>query len=187
MRAGVTKFTVIPGTTDRLQRKYPRQQLLFNPEFLKAKQAYVDFRAPKHQIVGYTERNESVAADVLSILPRGKFNKIMPAAAEMFKYVRNSFLAAKNVFFNEIYDLCRATGVEYRFIRECAEKDPWIGQEHLDPTQDGFRGLNGMCLPKDTEAFLKWAGDNDINLSVLRQAVEFNSALLASQGIKKDS
>lgn len=184
----VIKSTVIPGTTDRLQNKYPRHQLLFSPEFLKAKHAYTNFRAPKHQIVGYTPRSESVATGVLGVMPCGKFNKVMPAtAAEMFKYVRNSFLAVKNAFFNEIYDLCQKTKVEYRFIRECAENDPWIGQEHLDPTQDDYRGFNGMCLPKDTEAFLAWAKQSGVNLSVLAEVVKFNSELLASQNIKKDS
>ena len=57
----------------------------------------------------------------------------------------------------------------------------------LDVMMDGYRGFNGACLPKDSEAFLVWAEENGINLSVLRQSVEYNSALLESQNIKKDS
>lgn len=187
----VIKSTVPPFTTDNLQCEYPRHRLLFNPEFLTEKQAHVDFRSPKIQLVGYTmyaARNILVAQDVLNILPTAGFSKVMPAAAaEMFKYVRNCQLATKNAFFNQIYDLCLKTGINYKFIKEIAENDPWIGREHLDPVMDGYRGFNGKCLPKDTEAFLKWAGGHNVDLSVLRTAVEFNSALLASQKIKKDS
>ena len=184
----VIKSTVPPLTTDNLQSKYFKHRLLFNPEFLTEKRAYIDFRSPKIQLVGYTKRSEPITQNILGILPVARFNKIVPAvAAEMFKYVRNCYLATKNSFFNQIYDLCRQIGVDYSFMKECAEADPWIGPEHLNIWQDDKRGFNGKCLPKDTEAFLKWADSQGIDLSVLRQVVEFNSALLASQNIKKDS
>lgn len=183
----VIKSTVPPFTTDKLQ-SYVNHLLLFNPEFLTEKRAQIDFYSPKIQLVGYTKYSDEIAPYVLSILPKAGFSKIVPAAAaEMFKYVRNSHLAVKNAFFNQIYDLCQKTGVDYGFVKEIAENDPWIGKEHLDPVMDGYCGFNGKCLPKDTEAFLKWASDHGVDLSVLRQAVEFNSALLASQKIKKDS
>ena len=112
----------------------------------------------------------------------------MPAAvAEMFKYVRNCYLATKNSFFNQIYDLCQQTGIDYSFIKECAEADSWIGPEHLNIWQDNKRGFNGKCLPKDSEAFLIWAQEKGVDLTILKQAIEFNSELLASQNIKKDS
>ncbi len=183
----VIKSTVPPFTTDKLQSKF-KHQLLFNPEFLTEKRAHVDFRSPKIQLVGYTTRSKFWADGVLRILPAARFNKVLPATvAEMFKYVRNCHLAVKNVFFNQIYDLCQKTGIDYGFIKEIAENDPWIGREHLDPVMDGYRGFNGKCLPKDTEAFLEWADDWFVDLSVLRTAVEFNAALLAYQKIKKDS
>lgn len=184
----VIKSTVAPFTTDTLQIKYPQHQLIFNPEFLTERHSYIDFYEPKIQIVGYTNKSKKIASEVLEILPQARFFKIMPAAAaEMFKYVRNCYLASKNVFFNQIYDLCLTAGIDYKFIKVCAEADPWIGPEHLDPNLDGFRGFNGKCLPKDTEAFLTWAGKNKVNLSLLKEVVEFNSAILKSQKIKKDS
>jgi UDPglucose 6-dehydrogenase len=178
---------VPPFTTDNLQRN-SKHLLLFNPEFLKARSAYVDFRNPTFQLIGYTPRSETVAQAILGILPLARFMRIMPAAAaEMFKYVRNSFLGVKNSFYNQIFDLCQAVGVDYSQIKECAEIDPWIGREHLDVMMDGYRGFNGMCLPKDTEAFLIWAKEKGVDLTILKQAIEFNSELLASQNIKKES
>ncbi|MFH1990423.1 MAG: hypothetical protein ABIJ19_01030 [Patescibacteria group bacterium] len=184
----IIKSTVLPFTTDEFQEKYSRHKLLFNPEFLTERRAYKDFRSPKLQIVGYTDYSKVATEIVLETLPSAPFSKVMPAvAAEMFKYVRNCYLATKNSFFNQIYDLCQITGVNYSFIKDCAEADPWIGPEHLNIWQDNKRGFNGKCLPKDTEAFLKWAKDNGIELSILGGAVTYNSALLEAQNIKKDS
>lgn len=184
----VIKSTIIPFTTDYLQQKYPRHKLLFSPEFLTERRAYADFCNPKIQIIGYTSKSEGVAQEILGILPLARFNRIMPAAAaEIFKYVRNCYLATKNSFFNQIYDLCQQTGIDYSLIKECAEADPWIGPEHLNIWQDGKRGFNGKCLPKDSEAWLVWAKEQGIDLSILREAVESNSVRLTAQNIKKDS
>jgi UDP-glucose 6-dehydrogenase len=57
----VIKSTVPPGTTEQLQKKYPDQKLLFNPEFLTESQAWYDMVRPDRQIVGYTTRSLDVA------------------------------------------------------------------------------------------------------------------------------
>lgn len=184
----IIKSTVIPGTTDSLQTKYPQHRILFCPEFLTEKRAYKDFKNPKIKIVGYTLKSEPICQDIYDFLPLTQFGAVMPAsAAELFKYFRNSFLAIKNIFANQIYELCQATNIDYNFVKDCAEADPWIGPEHLDPWQDGYRGFNGKCLPKDTEALLVWADQQGADLSVLRKAVEYNSKLLEFQGIEKGS
>jgi len=184
----IIKSTVPPFTTDEFQKKYPRHKLLFSPEFLTERRAYEDFRSPKLRIVGYTDYSKVAAKIVLETLPSAPFSRVMPAtAAEMFKYVRNCYLATKNSFFNQICDLCRQTGIDYLLIKECAEVDPWIGPEHLNIWQDNKRGYNGKCLPKDTEAFLKWAKDNSVELSLLAESIKYNSNLFEAQNIKKDS
>ena len=184
----VIKSTVPPFTTDEFQKKYPCHKLLFSPEFLTERRAYEDFCSPKLQIVGYTDCSKVAAEIVLETLPSAPFNRVMPAAAaEMFKYVRNCYLAMKNSFANQIFDLCQAAGIDYGYVKECAEAEPWIGPEHLNIWQDRKRGFNGRCLPKDSEAFLVWAKELGIDLSILREAVESNSARLAAQNIKKDS
>ena len=184
----IIKSTVIPGTTDRLQQKYPKNLLLFNPEFLTASRAYTDFINPVYQIVGYTPRSETKARDILGILPRARFNWVIPAIdAEAYKYFRNCFLPTKNSFCGEFLNLCRKAGINFDNIIKIAGHDPWIGPVHLDPTQDGHEGWKGLCLLKDTEALFNWAKKRGVNLSVLGAAIDYNSEKLASQGIKKDS
>ncbi len=50
----VIKSTVLPGTTELLQERYPQHRFMFNPEFLREATAYDDFVNPDRQIVGYT-------------------------------------------------------------------------------------------------------------------------------------
>ena len=184
----IIKSTVIPGTTDTFQIKYPQHHVLFCPEFLTEKRAYNDFKNPAIKIVGFTPKSREVALTVSGLLPMAKFNTIMPAkAAEMFKYFRNSFLAIKDAFANQIWSLCQMASIDYEDVRRCAEADIWIGPQHLDPWCDGYRGFNGKCLPKDTEAFLFWACQNSVSLSILEEALKYNTELLEKQGIKKDS
>lgn len=185
----VIKSTVPPGTTDFLQERFPNHRFLHNPEFLTEIRATWDFYHPVHQILGVTNRSKDVALEIFSLLPRGgEIHRMMPAsAAEMFKYTRNAFLAVKNSFFNQMFDLCEKLGVDYEFIKAAARDDPWIGPEHLEIWHNGKRGFNGKCLPKDTIALLKIAEKLKISLPTIHSAFYYNASLLAKQGIKLDS
>ena len=48
----------------------------------------------------------------------------------MVKYVRNSFLAVKVSYFNEIYELCRQMEINYDNIRSATIIDDRIGKSH---------------------------------------------------------
>jgi UDP-glucose 6-dehydrogenase len=56
----VIKSTVVPGTTENLQKKYPNIKILFNPEFLDNTTAKEDFLYPDKQVVGYTEKSKEI-------------------------------------------------------------------------------------------------------------------------------
>lgn len=187
----VVRSTVPVGTTDDLQRQHPKHKLFHNPEFLTKDRKWFDFRNPRFQILGYTARSEGDAQGIMGVLPVvDKFTKVrtMPAVAtEMFKLARNGWLCSKNAYWNQIYNLCQTLRVDYGFIKELAEFDPWIGPEHLEIFHKDKRGFNGDCLPKDSEGLVGQARDNNVRLGVLEEVIRFNSELLASQGIEKDS
>ncbi|MBI4120307.1 MAG: hypothetical protein HY454_02470, partial [Parcubacteria group bacterium] len=163
----VIRSTVPIGTTDKIQRKYPKHKLFHNPEFLTESKKWFDFRNPKFQLLGFTAKSEGDAETVFGVLPVVRnFTKVktMPAVAtELFKLARNGWLCTKNAYWNQIYDLCQAFQVNYSLIKECAEFDPWIGPEHLNIWQDNKRGFNKKCLPKDSEGLVASACDNNIS------------------------
>lgn len=177
-RVVVIKSTVLPGTTERLQRRYPGQRFLFNPEFLRERSAEVDFVAPQRQIVGYTEHSRDAAADVLDMLPPAPYRRLMPATeAELVKYMTNTFLALKVVFANQFYDLCQRLGADYDLVRDGAAADPRVGASHLDVWDGGERGYGGKCLPKDMKALIDFAASLGVPMRLLRMADALNEQL----------
>lgn len=180
----VLKSTILPGTTDRLQRLYPIHRLLHNPEFLTQSRVDEDMQFPNRQIVGYTDQSRRDAELVMGLLPRAPYEKIVPAkAAELIKYSTNAFYALKVAYANQMYDLCDRIGIDYDHVKDAAIAEPWMGEMHWEANYQGYRGYGGKCLPKDTRAIMMLADLHGVDLSVLKAAEGYNNHLLKSQGI----
>lgn len=175
----VIKSTILPGSTENFQKKFPRHKILFNPEFLRAKTANSDFLKPDRQIIGYTKKSEKIAKLILRLLPEAPFMKIMPASeTEMTKYFGNTFLATKVIFANQIYDLCKKLKIDYDQVKEAAAADPRIGPSHLEIFFDGYRGCRGSCLPKDSKSLIDLAKKLRVDFSLLQTIDKINKKLL---------
>ncbi len=177
----VIKSTIPPGSTDNFQRRYPGKTLLFNPEFLTAKNAIKNFLNPSRQIIGYTnKKSKRIAKKILKILPESPYEKIIKAReAEMIKYFANTFLACQVIFANQIYDLCQKLGgIDYDIIKEAVVQDKRIGNAHFNVFTGGYRGYEGPCFLKDTKTFLQLAKKHRINLELIKKIDEINERLL---------
>ena len=151
----VIKSTILPGSTEGFQKRFPQHKILFNPEFLVAKTAVQDFIKPNRQIIGYTKESKNYSQQILDVLPPALFVRIMPATeAEMVKYFGNTFLAIKVIFANQIYDLCEKLNINYDVVKESAATDSRISTSHLDIFFDGYRGYSGACFPKDMKSLI---------------------------------
>jgi UDPglucose 6-dehydrogenase len=93
----------------------------------------------------------------------------------LIKYFRNSFLATKVSFFNQIYDLCEATGIDYNNVKEGIGMDERIGISHTDVNT--MRGYGGHCFPKDVQAILETAKANNVDLSLIEQSQQYNTTV----------
>lgn len=175
----VIKSTVLPGTTERMQKLYPNHKVLFNPEFLREKTAEEDMKNPYEEIVGYTEMSKDVAREVLEILPRAPSEFIVRSGeAEMVKYFSNTFLATKVIFANQTYDLCQKLGLDYDLIKTMAKVSPRFGFSHFDIWTDGYRGYSGKCLPKDTKSLIQFGDKLGVDLELLKLVEKINDRLL---------
>ena len=180
----VLKSTILPGTTDDFQTRYPEHRFLFNPEFLTETRADHDMQYPTRQIIGYTEASRKDAELVMDMLPDAPFKKIIPAKeAEFIKYFGNAFYALKVAYANQMYDLAKHMGLNYELIAECAKPEPMIGETHLDIFHKGYRGYGGKCLPKDTRAIIQLAKRLNLDLTLLQEAEQYNNALCRDQGL----
>jgi UDPglucose 6-dehydrogenase len=180
----VIKSTILPGTTEALQKEFPRHKLLFNPEFLREIFAAFDMAHPARQILGVTRKSRGVAKRVMAILPKAPYMAIMPSLeAEVVKYMANSFLALRVVFANEFYDICRKLGADYKLVKDAVVKDSRIGDSHFDIQHGGYRGYGGSCFPKDVNAIIQLAGSRKIRTELLKAMRQINRKYLKQSGL----
>ena len=79
---------------------------------------------------------------------------------------------------NEIYKLAEKTNCDFGVVAGMVIADNRIGKSHMQiPGPDGEFGFGGMCFPKDTAALLKFAEEQNVELSVLKAAVKKNKLL----------
>ena len=180
----VIKSTVMPGATEMLQQKYPQHKILMNPEFLTEETADQDMSYPDRQIIGYTEKSQDVAGDIMQLLPLAPFERVLPSTeAEMVKYFGNTWFSVKVSFANQMYDLCQVMGIDYDRMVEAAAADKRIGRTHLNIFHKGARGYGGKCLPKDIKALIQLADAKGVDLKLHKTAEEINNELMRQQGI----
>jgi UDPglucose 6-dehydrogenase len=144
-----------------------RFDCIFMPEFLTEKNWRNDFYECPRWIFG-CDKNDKIIEMINNAYHAGKIRYnhcyfTSSTEAEMIKYTRNNFLALKISFFNEIFDICEATGCSYSSVIDGVTCDPRIGESHTKIGLDGHRGFGGTCLPKDTNA-LKYFMENELQL-----------------------
>lgn len=191
-KIAVIKSTVLPGTTESIQKENPNVFVLHSPEFLTESTARYDADYPKRNIVGLPVNNnlyQQKAKEVLAVLPEASYQKVCGAKeAELIKYSRNCLGFARVIFANLLYDLAQALGSNWEDVREAITADPDNGPTYLNPIHKSGRGAGGHCFIKDFEAFSRLYQDqvpDDKNgLAVLRANVEKNIELL--KNTKKD-
>ena len=159
-----------------LKTYYPNHKITFSPEFLRAATAVQDVLDTKYVIVAGGE------TDFWTCVYDGAFPGVQtyvldPAEAITVKYFKNSFLATKVAFFNQIYDFCEKLGLDYRYVREAIALDDRIGDSHTYVFEDS-RGFGGYCFPKDTAALLSSSKRVGVDLSILEAAVIYNNDIV---------
>lgn len=181
----VIKSTILPGRCQQFKSQFPHHTIFFNPEFLTARNAVNDFLEPSRQIIGYTERNDELANELMSLLPNAPFKRIVTTTeAELIKYFGNAFLATKVIYANQFYDLCQALGANYDNVKEGAAADERIGASHLEIFHEGYRGYGGFCLPKDTKALIDYGNYLGVDMSLLKEVDRSNEKLVAQHAAR---
>lgn len=101
--------------------------------------------------------------------------------AEMIKLVRNNFLSTKVVFFNHIFDLCRALNIDYNMVARGVGADTRIGLSHTRVNGKEYRGYGGTCFPKDTNSLFHIFQENNIKAPLLEANLYSNEYVYQSQ------
>ena len=176
-KAVIIKSTVVPGTVERLAKKYPKLNFIFNPEFLTERKARLDFINTSRIVLGGdNEKTIKIVEDLYRVrFPYTKIIKTDFATAQLIKYMANCFFATKVSFMNEMYQISQSANANWDQAIEGFITDGRIGNSHIDvPGHDGDLGFGGKCFPKDLNAMIKRAEELGINPVVLKSAWEKN-------------
>ena len=166
----ILKSTVLPGTTEKLSKKYSNIKIIFSPEFLTERTAKLDMLTQSRIILG----GEFSLTEKVKILfnQRFKTKNIIQTdskTAELIKYMNNTFFATKVSIMNEFKLLCKKIGANWEEALEGFVSDGRIGDSHLNvPGHDGKLGYGGTCFPKDVNALLSFSKKHDIELNTIK-------------------
>ncbi len=165
------RSTVTPGTTRKLQDKYPNLRIVFNPEFLTEQNAKYDFINQARIIIG----GDDVYSKQVGDLYRSRFGESQPVietnweTAELIKYMSNCFFTTKISFMNEMYQIAEKCGVDWGVALDGFFRDGRVGHSHMNvPGPDGKFGFGGSCFPKDIQALIHFGESLGLNMSTLK-------------------
>ena len=182
------RSTVTPGTTRKIQKKYPLMRIVFNPEFLTERSAKLDFINQSRFIIGGSDGDSEAVAR----LYKWRFGETTPIiktnyeTAELIKYMNNCFFATKVSFLNEMYQIADKCGVDWNMAVEGFVRDGRIGHSHMNvPGPDGRFGFGGSCFPKDIQAMINFAETLGVKPDVLKGAWEKNLDVRPEEDWKK--
>lgn len=169
------RSTILPGTCNIISKK-TNFSVIHNPEFLSQGTAIDDFINAKRIVIG--SDNEKSSKRILDLYKRFKkhYNVEIPIItmntkdAEMVKFVANSYLAMRISFINEISNLCNSIGVDIENVINGVKYDERIGEKYF---KNGI-GYGGSCLPKDTNAILKFSESKNSTLKLVKSTIEIN-------------
>ena len=173
----LVRSTVVPGTCEDIQNKFPKLRIVFNPEFLTERSATFDFLSQTRYILGGKDKDTSEVAD----LYKDRFGESIAIietnfqTAELIKYVCNIYFATKVSFLNEMKLISDSIDADWEKVIEGFIRDGRVGSSHTNvPGHDGKLGFGGSCFPKDIQALISFADDHDIDMHVLKGAWETN-------------
>jgi UDPglucose 6-dehydrogenase len=179
----VDKSTVPVGTADKVRQAVMEElqgrnesipfAVVSNPEFLKEGAALNDFLRPDRIVIG----TEDARAIELMRSVYAQFNRnhdrivVMDVrSAELTKYAANAMLATRISFMNELANLADKLGADIEQVRLGIGSDPRIGFDFLY----AGCGYGGSCFPKDVNALINTARENEIDLKVLTAVDQAN-------------
>ena len=167
------KSTISVEAWREIKKQFPNKQICFSPEFLR-QATWEQDAFFKEMWMGGNSTN--FWSDIyLGALGKINVHIETPESLVAAKALRNSFLALKVSFFNQIYDYCEDQNLDYEAVANAVASDERIGFSHTDVTEQ--RGFGGNCFPKDVIATVRSAQSSGRRFTLLEEAINYNNSV----------
>lgn len=157
MRPSTIEELVLPIFEDALRDRIDLVELVYNPEFLRESVAIQDFFNPPKIVIGTKGGERCAALDELNARIDAPVFYTTYRAAEMMKFVDNTFHAVKVAFANEVGRVCDKLGISAATVHKIFTADTKLNISPYYLRPGGAFG--GSCLPKDVRALQYIASD----------------------------
>jgi UDPglucose 6-dehydrogenase len=158
--------------------------LCMQPEFLRAVHCEEDFLKPKAIVIGEFDKCSGDYLESLYQNFKAPVIRVDLTTAEFVKYVNNCFNATKISFANQIWLIGQRLGLDVNSILNISVQTT---EGYWNPSYGtvGGQPFGGACLMKDVEGFNNFASQIDMDVPLLRAAVEVNKQMyaLAEEGV----
>ena len=150
---------------------YNKDQLTFNPEFLREGSAVFDFFNPDRIVIG---GNDVTRIEKLKKLYENFDVEIIvtdPVSSQLIKYLSNTYLPLRLTFANEATRLIKYTNANLEDVLKGVGLDKRIGQHYFRPSPS----WGGSCFPKDLVEINNFYDESLVVLPLISNIIHSNS------------
>jgi GDP-mannose 6-dehydrogenase len=174
IRPGTMEGLILPIFAASLGESLGSVELVYSPEFLRESSAVADYFAPPKIVIGTLDGTTSRMIDELHAGINAPRFVTRFAAAEITKFVDNTWHAVKVAFANEIGRISLQLGIDAATVHEIFISDTKLNVSPYYLRPGGAFG--GSCLPKDVRALQNIVADCGINAPLVDSLLRSNDA-----------
>ena len=168
----VIKSTLGVGFMDTVSAKYPDLNLVYSPEFMSEKNAFLWTANPDRIVLSGKKELMDHIQDLYFWAENTRVIRTDYKSAEIGKLAHNAYIALKVTFTNTMESISDSYGASALDVMKIVYSDRRVANSaHLEPYKGPY---GGKCVPKDTAELITAFGDL---AKLLKVADEINDRL----------
>lgn len=168
----VIKSTLGVGFMEAASSKYPDLKLVYSPEFMSEKNAFIWTANPDRIVLSGKEQLLDFVQSLYYWAESAKLIRTDFKSAELGKLAHNAYIALKVTFTNTMESISKSYGASAADVMKIVYSDRRVAcSAHLEPHKGPY---GGKCVPKDTAELIHTFGEK---AKLLKVVDEINSNL----------